>query len=256
MVLKKYQVPGTVPSGKPPKSEPYRTVPYHAVEKCHKWPAGGTFDVAMCKELEVLIKNDKTNDTSKKRNEKRERELGVLTLFKQYGIKLIKLEKQERENKNNETKEERPPPYAPSCDQAVNQMPGVQEKIDLKGPIEFEGYLHDENTDVVEEQSCTRELRGTVGNRGKTHTHTAMREGLEQPRERLRTSTPLSQPRQRERERERTAHKEEPRIERERADDCREEEKTGEPPTYHYLSEMLEDLAGHHRHMTSGCEGL
>ncbi len=33
VVLKKYQVPGTVPSGKPPKSEPYRTVPYHAVEK-------------------------------------------------------------------------------------------------------------------------------------------------------------------------------------------------------------------------------
>ncbi len=27
MVLKKYQVPGTVPSGKPPKSEPYRAVP-------------------------------------------------------------------------------------------------------------------------------------------------------------------------------------------------------------------------------------
>ncbi len=48
--------------------------------------------------MEVLIKNYKTNDTSKKRNEKRERELGVLTLFKQYGIKLIKLEKQEREN--------------------------------------------------------------------------------------------------------------------------------------------------------------
>ncbi len=39
MVLKKYQVPGTVPSGKPPKSEPYRTVPYHAVEKRHKIPA-------------------------------------------------------------------------------------------------------------------------------------------------------------------------------------------------------------------------
>ncbi len=168
-----------------------------------KWPAGGTFDVAMCKEMEVLIKNYKTNDTSKKRNEKRERELGVLTLFKQYGIKLIKLEKQERENKNNETKEERPPPYAPSCDQAVNQMPVVQGKIDLKGPIELEGYLHDENTDVEKEQSCTREVRGTVGSREKTHTHTAMREGLEQPRERLRTSTPLSQPRQRERERER-----------------------------------------------------
>ncbi len=109
----------------------------------------------------------------------------------------------EKYNKNNETKEERPPPYAPSCDQAVNQMPVVQGKIDLNGPIEFEGYLHDENTDVEKEQSCIREVRRTVGNRRKTHTHTAMREGLEQPRERLRTSTPLSQLRQRERERER-----------------------------------------------------
>ncbi len=45
----------------------------------------------------------------KREMKKRERELGVLTLFKQYGIKLIKLEKQEKENKNNETKEERPP---------------------------------------------------------------------------------------------------------------------------------------------------
>ncbi len=102
-----------------------------------KRPAGGTFNVAMCKEMEVLIKNYKTNDTSKKRNEKRERELGVLTLFKQYGIKLIKLQKQERDNKNNETKEERPPPYAPSCDQAVNQMPVVQGKIDLQIKMAF-----------------------------------------------------------------------------------------------------------------------
>ncbi len=112
------------------------------------------------------------------------------------------MEKQERENKNNETKEERPPPYALSCDQTVNQMPVVQGKIDLKGPIEFEGYLHDENTDVKREQSCTREVRGTVGSREKKHTHTAMREGLEQLRERLRTSTPRTQLRERERERE------------------------------------------------------
>ncbi len=203
--------------------------------------------------MEVLIKNYKTTDTSKKRKEKRERELGLLTLFKQYGIKLIKLEKQERENKNNETKEDRPPPYALSCDQTVNQMPVGQGKIDLKGPIEFEGYLHDENTEAEKEQSW--EKRGTVGSREKTHTHTAMREGLEQPRARRRASTPLSQPRQKERERENSPQggaKEE----RERAENCREEGKTGEPPTYHYLSEMLEDLAGRHRHMTSGCEGV
>ncbi len=43
-----------------------------------------------------------------------------------------------------------------------------------------------------------------------------MREGLEQPRARLRASTPLSQPRQKRERGERTAHKEEPRIEREK----------------------------------------
>ncbi len=32
MVVKKYQVPGTVPSGKPPKSEPYRTVPCRTMQ--------------------------------------------------------------------------------------------------------------------------------------------------------------------------------------------------------------------------------
>ncbi len=32
MVLKKYQVPGTVPSGKSPKSEPYRTVPCRTMQ--------------------------------------------------------------------------------------------------------------------------------------------------------------------------------------------------------------------------------
>ncbi len=131
-------------------------------------------------------------------------------------------------------------------------MPVVQGKIDLKGPIEFEGYLHDENTDVKREQSCTREVRGTVGSR-KKNTHTAMREGLEQLRERLRTSTPRTQLRERERENSPQGGAKDGK--RERADDCREEEKSGEPPTYHYLAEMLEDLAGCHRHMTSGCEG-
>ncbi len=45
-------------------------------------------------------------------------------------------------------------------------------------------------------------------------------------------------------------------MERERVEDCREEEKTGEPPTNHSLSEMLEKLAGYHRHITSGYEGV
>ncbi len=102
-------------------------------------------------------------------------------------------------------------------------MPVVQGKIYLKGPIEFEGYLHDENTEVEKEQSCTREVRGTVGSRENTHTHTAMREELEQLRERLRTSTPRTQQRERENSPQGGAKD----GKRERADDCREEEKSG-----------------------------
>ncbi len=83
-----------------------------------------------------------------------------------------------------------------------------------------------------------------------------MREGLEQLRERLRTSTPLTQLREREGERENSPQGGAKDGKRERADDRIEEEKTGEPPTYHYLAEILEDLAGCHRHMTSGCEGV
>ncbi len=36
-----------------------------------KWPKEGTFDVALCEEMETLIKNNKTKSISKKR-EKRE----------------------------------------------------------------------------------------------------------------------------------------------------------------------------------------
>lgn len=162
-----------------------------------------TFDVGMCKEMEVLLKNYKINDKSKKRNEKRDQESGALTLFKQHEVKLLKLERQERENKNNEIEEERPPPYAPSCDQAVNQMPVVQGKIDLKGQIEFEGYVQDASVDVeINEQSCRSELRRMADNRRERERHTAMREGLKLQEEGLRTSTPISQAKQKERERE------------------------------------------------------
>ncbi len=46
MVLKKYQVPGTVPSGKPPKSEPYRAVPCRTMQ----WKS------AICGTAEVVWK--------------------------------------------------------------------------------------------------------------------------------------------------------------------------------------------------------
>ncbi|KAF4100185.1 hypothetical protein G5714_018381 [Onychostoma macrolepis] len=81
-----------------------------------------------------------------------------------------------------------------------------------------------------------------------------MREGQEPQEVKLRTSTPLLQSRQREREK--TPYKEEPRIERRGARNYKEEEKTGEPLTYHHLSRMLEELEDCHKHQTSACGGV
>ncbi|MGL4931805.1 MAG: hypothetical protein ACRC4P_00400, partial [Aeromonas sp.] len=212
------------------------------------------FDVAMCREMEVLIKNYKAHDKSMKRDRKRELELGVMTLFKQYGVKLLKLEKQEKENKINEVKEERPPPYAPSCDQAANQMPLVQGKIDIKGPIEFEGYVQDNTETEGDEQSCKDELGRVADNRGKEHSHAAVREGLTPYEERLTTSTPM--PNLKLREKERAAHEEELRFDRGGAKGRREEEEAGESPSYHYLSKMLKEMEDHYKHGAPASEDM
>ena len=50
-----------------------------------KWPKEGTFDVVVCEEMEVLIKNYKPNGKGKKAIEKRERERIILGMFKKHG---------------------------------------------------------------------------------------------------------------------------------------------------------------------------
>lgn len=50
-----------------------------------KWPKEGTFDLALLSEKETLVKNYRSNNMGqkqKKREEKREREQKVLTLYK------------------------------------------------------------------------------------------------------------------------------------------------------------------------------
>jgi hypothetical protein len=208
-----------------------------------KWPVEGTFDVAMCKEMEVLTKNHKTSDKSEKRNNKREQELGVLKLFKKYGIKLLKLERE------NTKTEERPPPYAPCCDQVVNQMPLVQGKIDIKGPIEFEGYVDEANSqEEIDQNSCIGPL--SLEGREEGCAHRAAEERLERQEEGRRTPAPLSQPR---RERERTTYREEPRVGATR--DYKEKRRSGEPLTHRHLSAMLEELEECHKQVMSSGGG-
>ena len=49
------------------------------------WPEGGTFDVYVCKAMEVQIRDYKPKDKSKKRQQKREKELGIVKLFRDEG---------------------------------------------------------------------------------------------------------------------------------------------------------------------------
>ena len=49
------------------------------------WPAGGTFDQTMCRDMEVVIRNYKPNRSGKKPLEKRDREKLVLALFEEEG---------------------------------------------------------------------------------------------------------------------------------------------------------------------------
>ncbi len=54
-----------------------------------KWPVEGTFDVALCEEMET-DKNHKIKGNSKKRETKREKEKEVLALFKKEGENSLK----------------------------------------------------------------------------------------------------------------------------------------------------------------------
>ncbi len=54
-----------------------------------KWPKEGTFDVAMCEEMETLIKNYK-NKSKKRRELKRQKEKEVIAMFKKEGNYTLK----------------------------------------------------------------------------------------------------------------------------------------------------------------------
>ncbi len=64
-----------------------------------KWPKGGTFDVAICEEMETLIKNYKTKSISKKRRAiKRQKEKEVIAMFKKEGNDALKSIKEARKS--------------------------------------------------------------------------------------------------------------------------------------------------------------
>ncbi len=110
-----------------------------------KWPAEGTFDVALCKEMETLIKNHKTKGNSKKRETKNAKEKEVLALFKKEGensLKSIKqvgkiLKQADQETKKKEELFSKPPPYLPP----EGQFPILKDTVEVSGEMQMEGQI-------------------------------------------------------------------------------------------------------------------
>ncbi|XP_067255976.1 involucrin-like [Chanodichthys erythropterus] len=115
-----------------------------------KWPAEGTFDVAMCREMKALIKNHKPHDKTKKREQKRQKEQEVLDLFIQQAIKDHKKKQLEEQKKKMEEKVERPPPYTPPYQEIKKQMPMV------RGTLEVDGNLSVVETDEEDDEEQQR----------------------------------------------------------------------------------------------------
>lgn len=124
-----------------------------------RWPEEGTFDVALCEEMETLVKNYKTKEMSKKnkkREEKREREQEILALFKKEGESLRKHLKQarrllkdlEQETKAKEQKYADPPPYLSS----EGQFPLLKGTVGILGEMQMKGTVEIEDDEEEEEE--------------------------------------------------------------------------------------------------------
>ena len=61
------------------------------------WPMGGTFDPIVCRDIEVVIRNYKSNRSGKKALEKRDREKLVQALFEEEGERWRTLHRVDRE---------------------------------------------------------------------------------------------------------------------------------------------------------------
>lgn len=68
------------------------------------WPEGGTFDCSTAETMECRIKDYKPTDKTKKRQQKREKELQILSLFKTEGENYRKTIKKARESLNKKAK--------------------------------------------------------------------------------------------------------------------------------------------------------
>ena len=103
------------------------------------WPAGGTFDQTMCRDMEVVIRNYKPNRSGKKALEKRDREKLVLALFEEEGERWRALQRVARKiiTKQEEAQplplKLEPPPYKPT-----KMYPLLTGNVEIKGEVTLE----------------------------------------------------------------------------------------------------------------------
>ena len=136
-----------------------------------KWPEGGTFDLVVCEEMEVMMKNHKINKKGKKVIKKRERERMILGLFKKEGTQWRQRERTGREMVNGAEKNEKvqPPPYR------TGLYPMITGTVEVKGEVELDRMkekacisprkgLSQKGRGPPLHMDCYRDVRGTVQN--------------------------------------------------------------------------------------------
>ncbi|KAE8289574.1 hypothetical protein D5F01_LYC11278 [Larimichthys crocea] len=104
------------------------------------WPEGGTFDVNVCKAMELQIKDYKPKDKSKKRQQKREKELGIVKLFHDEGNQYRKKLRESRVVKQSNTKDKT---YDKSnhVTKETGIYPIISGAVDISGTVEINDAL-------------------------------------------------------------------------------------------------------------------
>ncbi|XP_048842896.1 uncharacterized protein LOC125715434 [Brienomyrus brachyistius] len=125
-----------------------------------KWPKGGTWDVAVCGEMETLIKYHKANKNTERRKKKRRKELEVLRLFKVKGETRRRDQKAMRkalsEKEEMRQKEIWPPSYQSQYPLVEAPPPSYKGQFPvIEGKVEFKG-------EVTQKDQAGSEQKGTA----------------------------------------------------------------------------------------------
>lgn len=106
--------------------------------KCcsNPWPQDGTFDAAVCDDMETRVRDHKNKDKSKKRKEKGELELKILNMFREQGDRYRKYVRQGLSNlkrKQNQVDNQTEPKFK---DEAAGVYPSLTGVLNFTGDLD------------------------------------------------------------------------------------------------------------------------